>query len=105
MKKVDFNILFYNNFVNLFSIDIEMYPEDRFRMSKLIAQTLMPFLKLVGQSFFDYVLDCHLTATFEFLQVDHQHIELFDFKDSKFRFIAFTHNDNFHELCEDIQNS
>ena len=45
----------------------------------------------------------NVTATFEFLQVEHQHIELFDFPTSKFRFIAFTFNDKLRELCFDLE--
>jgi hypothetical protein len=43
------------------------------------------------------------TATFEFLHVEHQHIELFDFPHSKFRFIAFTFNDKLRELSFDLE--
>lgn len=49
-----------------------------------------------------FVLEEKLTATYEFLQVEHQHIELFDFEQSKFRFIAFTCHTKPSDLCYDI---
>ncbi len=49
-----------------------------------------------------YMITNKLTATFEFLQVDFQHIELFDFPSSKFRFIAFTRKEFSPEICVNI---
>jgi hypothetical protein len=45
----------------------------------------------------------HYTATFEYLDVTHQHVELFTFPRSTFRFIAFTSTQDVSLLCCDIE--
>lgn len=45
----------------------------------------------------------HYTATFEYLDVEHQHVELFDFSQSTFRFIAFTSTSDLTLVCCDVE--
>jgi len=44
------------------------------------------------QAFYDHLLADSLTTSFEILQPDYQHIELFDFTEPKLKFISFTKN-------------
>eukprot|EP01111_Echinosteliopsis_oligospora_P016486 TRINITY_DN6874_c0_g1_i1.p1 TRINITY_DN6874_c0_g1~~TRINITY_DN6874_c0_g1_i1.p1 ORF type:complete len:474 (-),score=109.21 TRINITY_DN6874_c0_g1_i1:21-1442(-) len=87
--------------------DLVKYTDPKFRVASLIAETMLDFFSSkLDQAkralFTSYMLDNKLTATFEFLQVEHQHVELFDFKESKFRFLAFTYNSRPQEVCMDV---
>lgn len=88
--------------------DVEKYTDGRFRIASLIGKHFVHTLEHVfspekKNEFINYMLKENFTATFEFLQVEHQHIELFDFPASKFRFIAFTFNDRLRELSYDLE--
>lgn len=88
--------------------DIEKYKDPRFRVAGLIGACFIKTLETEftpekKNSFVKYMLTNQLTATYEFLQVEYQHIELFDFPVSKFRFIAFTFNSKLQELCFDLE--
>jgi len=87
--------------------NIDQYTDSRFVIAKMMAHYMMKIMKTQLQpneraEFIRYMLKNNLTATFEFLQVEHQHIEVFDFSASKFRFIAFTSHEQAAELCFDI---
>jgi len=91
---------------------IALYTENRFMVAKQVATGLFNMLNKNEQihshlrSFMDYMNEHHLSATFEFLQLDNQHVELFDFDENKFRFIAFTSLKNLETLCaDDIEQS
>jgi hypothetical protein len=85
--------------------DIDKYTENRFMVARLVAKSMLEYINSLDQKafdkFLDYMNDHQLTATLEFLQIDNQHIEFFDFDKSRFRFIAFTTNKNRDSLVYD----
>ncbi len=90
---------------------ISYYPAN-FSLAKEIAQCFFSSLKSnekvsehSWQIFLQHMVDNSYTATFEFLQVEHQHVELFDFKDSKFKFITFTSNKDLLSMTTDVKSA
>jgi len=55
------------------------------------------------RQFLEEMSASHFTATFEYLDVRHQHVELFPFSQSTFRFIAFTSTSDVSLLCCDVE--
>ncbi len=89
---------------------ISYYPEN-FSLAKQIAHCFFDYLKRNEKvsehswhQFTQHMIDHSYTATFEFLQVEHQHVELFDFDKPKFKFIAFTSNKDLLSLSTDVQD-
>jgi len=86
--------------------DLEKYKETRFMVAKQVAKTMLTFIQekldpSKWQQFMDYMHKNALNATFEFLNVQNQHVEMFDFEESKFKFIAFTSLEQLDKLCAD----
>lgn len=88
---------------------VELYPEAEFRHAKGLARAFFEtqVSGRVGEAKFREFLATmsakHYTATFEYLDVGHQHVELFAFPRSTFRFIAFTSTSDVSLLCCDIE--
>jgi hypothetical protein len=85
--------------------DIEKYHEARFLTATMIAKAMIDRVMNNNdtnmQKFMDYMEEKDVCACFEFLNVDYQHVEVFDFEKSKYRFITFTSNKNLQQLCTD----
>lgn len=78
---------------------IALYPESPYRVAKIIAEEFMKQLPSGINGLMEYMWKQKITATMEFLQVEHQHVEKFDFDKSQFRFITFTSNVHLEQMC------
>jgi len=77
--------------------------EQRYGVASIVANTFFVHLKSLLQekmnTFISYMWENKLSATFEILQPKYQHIEFFDFVETKLRFITFTSNEYSDGIC------
>jgi len=77
--------------------------EQRYGVAKIVANAFFVHLKSLLQEkmnlFINYMWENKLSATFEMLQPQYQHVEFFDFPEIKLRFITFTSNEYADGIC------
>ena len=84
--------------------DLQKYTDKRYMTATMIANAMINQIVTKKddkiQKFLDHLEKNDLSCCFEFLNVEYQHVEFFDFKDSKYRFITFTSNKDLKQLVD-----
>ncbi|KAL0483787.1 ATP synthase subunit atpF [Acrasis kona] len=85
--------------------DVGKYKDRRYLTANMIAEVMKkqfnPDSESKIKTFIDHMVTNNLCANFEFLNVDYQHVELFDFTQSKYRFISFSSLVNLEKVSSD----
>jgi hypothetical protein len=81
--------------------DIELYTDTRFNTAKSIATSMVKQFTEDSrvQRFLDFMEENEYSSTFEFLNIEYQHVEFFDFEQNKYRFITFSSCKNLTQIC------